>query len=107
MSETRAGKYGKHLGDLVEFVVDSQPIDERSRYKDEFLAELGNYSSTPRKKGEPANEGCVHELSGIEVIDFNNPMHLALLVKESLHLMYQKQTSARALESLIKSLTIE
>jgi len=107
MSETRAGKYGRHLGSLVEFVVDSQPPEIREQYRDEFLAELENYSFTPRKKGEPVNEGCIHELKEVEVFDVNDPVHLALLAKETLHLMYQKQTSARVYESFIRSLKTE
>jgi len=105
MSETRAGKYGRHLGELIGFVVDSRPTSERDEYRDKFLAELENYSSMPRIEGTPINEGCVHELDGVLEIDFNNPVHLALLVKESLHLMYQKRTSTRALESFKNSFT--
>jgi hypothetical protein len=48
--------------------------------------------------------GCVQELAEIEEVDLNNPKHLAKLVKESIHLMYQKQTSKRALYSLLENL---
>jgi hypothetical protein len=53
-----------------------------------------------RKKGEAPNEGCTYELSDIVDIDMNQPEHLARLVKEGIHLMYQKQTAARVLAVL-------
>jgi hypothetical protein len=104
MAETRAGKYGKFLGAWVEHTIDSQPEELRKQYTDQFLAELATYSLVSRRNGEPVNEGCVHELRDVSKIDFDNPIHLALLVKEGIHLMYQKGTAGRVLEALNEKL---
>jgi hypothetical protein len=76
------------------------PENQRECYRAKFLEELNNYSLKPRKNGHPANEGCVHELSDLANVNISNPEDFAKLVKESIHLMYQKQTSARVLTAL-------
>jgi hypothetical protein len=105
MKETRAGKYGRSLAAWINYTIQGMSEKQRNEYRSRFLEELGTYSFEPRKKGQPRNQGCVHELFEIADADITNPKHLALLVKESLHLMYQKQTSARVLEALRESLT--
>jgi hypothetical protein len=100
MKETRAGKYGRNLAIWIDFTIDTIPETEREKYRARFLDELSTYSLKPRKNGQPRNEGCVHELSGLVNIDISNPKQFARLVKEGVHLMYQKQTSARVLDSL-------
>jgi len=45
-----------------------------------------------------------HELKDIDKMDINNPCELAKLVKEGLHLMYQKNTSEDVLSSLLENL---
>lgn len=109
MSETRAGKYGrKNLAILVSFVINSlEPEDsyKRREYKKELMRELKKYSFEPRKKGSPRNSGSNYELLGIYCIELRNPLHLAKLIKEGIHLMYQKQTARRMFTSLVDSLT--
>jgi hypothetical protein len=58
----------------------------------------------PRKKGQPSNEGCCFELSDLLNLDMKNPREFAKEVKEGIHLMYQKQTSARVIDALKKYL---
>lgn len=101
--ETRPGKYGKNLGILLNFVINNMP----SGYKKAFLEELCNYSLEGRKKGTSPNSGCIYELQDIEKINVENPKELAKLIKEGLHLMYQKQTAAKILAELQKELTID
>jgi hypothetical protein len=102
MIETRAARYGRNLGAWVGFTISVAVPDEDLRidYKRRFLRELNIYSLTPRRNGEPANEGCMHELSDLVDIDLKSPEQFARLVKEGIHLMYQKQTSARVLSAL-------
>lgn len=100
MKEARAGKYGRNLASWIDFTIDTIPKAQRDDYRARFLKELSRYSLKPRKKGQPHNEGCVHELSDIVDVDISNPEHFARLVKEGIHLMYQKQTSARVLDAL-------
>ena len=102
MKETRAGKYGRNLAITVNQILDNLPADQR--YKRAFLKELQTYSFEGRKHGMPPGPGCVNELDGIESIDPRNPRHLARLVKEGIHLMYQKQTASRVLYSLLENL---
>jgi len=104
MKETRAGKYGRNLAIWIGHTIERIPKEEREGYKTRFLEELKTYSLTPRKNGQPRNEGCVHELSELEKVDPGNPEHLARLVKEGIHLMYQKDTSSRVLDALQKYL---
>ncbi len=100
MTETRAGKYGRNLAVWIDFTIDTMPESSRNEYRARFLEELSTYSLKPRKNGQPRNEGCVHELSDLIDVEISNPEQFARLVKEGVHLMYQKQTSARVLASL-------
>ena len=101
MGETRGGKYGRNLAIWVRHTFLSIPEELRKDYKSRFMKELSNYPLEPRKKGSLRNSGCVHELEGVEDVDINNPKEFARLVKEGIHLMYQKQTASRVLKSLL------
>lgn len=100
MKETRAGRYGKNLAIWIDYTIETIPEDLREVYRARFLEELGTYSLKPRKNGQPLNEGCIHELSDLVNVDLSGPEDFARLVKEGVHLMYQKQTSARVLKTL-------
>jgi len=98
--ETRAGKYGRNLAIFVSSFIDSAP----DSYRKKFLNEMQTYCLEPRKKGEPPNKGCVNELENIANVDLGNPRHLARLIKEGIHLMYQKQTAKKVLYSFLENL---
>lgn len=100
MKEIRTIKYAKNLAIWIDYTIDTLPENLRNKYRTRFLDELSTYSFKPRKKGHPRNEGCVHELSDLANVDISNPEHFAKLVKEGIHLIYQKQTSARVLAAL-------
>lgn len=100
MKDTRAGRYGVNLGILIEYTINTIPEDVKEEYKTRFMTELNKYSIMPRIKGEPKNEGCVHELSDLLKVDITNPEQFAKLVKEGIHLMYQKNTSSKVLIAL-------
>jgi hypothetical protein len=99
VTETRSGKYGRFLAQWVNETIAGQPAERQPSYLASFLTELATYSLTPRYAGQSRNEGCVKELEDIDILDLDNPAHLAKLVKEGFHLMYQKDTSRRVLES--------
>jgi hypothetical protein len=107
MEETRAGKYGRNLALWIDYTISTIPKAHRKEYREKFLKELDTYSLMPRKSGQPANDGCVHELSDLMHVEITIPEDFARLVKEGIHLMYQKQTSARVLEALQKYLKPE
>lgn len=100
MAETRAGKYGRNLARWINYTIDTILENQRDEYRAKFLRELKTYSLERRKNGQPRNSGCVHELSDLTEIDVTNPEQFARLIKEGIHLMYQKQTSARVLSAL-------
>ncbi|MFH1521701.1 MAG: hypothetical protein ABIF18_01960 [archaeon] len=102
--ETRGGKFGRNYANLVNYIINNRPADERNNYRISFLEELKTYSFKYRKKGSPKNSGCVHELSDIDEVNLNNPVDFAKLVKEQMHLMYQKNTTQRVFDSLIANL---
>jgi hypothetical protein len=102
--ETRGAKYGRNLAVLVCFVLEHIPSEKRIVYKRDFLDELQSYSLAGRKKGMPPGGGCVCELESIEKADLRNPREFAKLIKEGIHLMYQKRTSARVLYALLENL---
>lgn len=102
MRETRAGKYGRNLAILLNHTINTVPIEQRADYRTRFLEELKKYSFEPRQKGQPQNSGCIHELAHLTEIDTGNPEDLARLVKEGVHLMYQKSTAALVLSALLK-----
>ena len=101
MGETRAGKYGRNLALLVGFVIGG--FDDKN-YREKFISELKGYSFERRKKGEGRNSGCVYELDGLETVEINNPEQLARLVKEGIHLMYQKNTAQKVFNALVVGL---
>lgn len=103
--ETRAGKYGRFLAVWVEHTICEQikrcPMDyQKEDYRKRFLHELCQYSFEPRKKGSPKIQGCKWELESLDDFSISGPEELAKLVKEGIHLMYQKQTAARVFRSL-------
>jgi len=100
LTETRAGKYGRNLAVLICYVLDNKPRHYRKR----FLSELQTYSFEPRKQGTPPGPGCVNELECLEEVDLDNPRHFARLIKEGIHLMYQKRTARKALLSLLENI---
>ena len=103
MKETRAGKYGRNLAILIDWML-SKPCAVSDSYKKKFLIELQNYSLTPRMKGSPRNEGTIDELENIDAIDPSDPKHAARVIKQGLHLMYQKNTSRNSLYALLQNL---
>ena len=104
MEETRGGKYGRCLASWIGYTINTIPEGKKEDYRTRFLKELDNYSFKPRKVGEPLNDGCVHELKDIEHINVQSPEDLAILVKEGIHLMYQKNTAEKVMNSLTKFL---
>jgi len=104
MGETRASKYGRNLAIWIDYTINKISKNVRKEYRTRFFDELAKYSFESRKNGQSRNAGCVHELSDLTEVDINNPEQFARLVKESIHLMYQKQTSARVLNALQKHL---
>lgn len=101
MNETRAGKLGRNLAVWVIYTINHQPKSERAEYRTRFYRELRKYSFEPRKRGEPRNSGCVHELDGIDEINPECPEELAKWVKEFLHMQYQKQTSYKTYRGFV------
>ncbi len=101
MKETRAAKYGRNLAVLVNYVISTIPAPKRAHYRSMFVTELANYSFEPRRKGEKPNSGCTYELRNIERCHISSPWDLAKLVKEGIHLMYQKGTAKRVIDSLL------
>jgi hypothetical protein len=101
----RAATYGQVLADWVVYTIKTIPETERETYKSRLIEELKNYSFEPRKKGEPKSSADIPELENIVgSFDVQNPEHVAKLIKEGIHLMYQKGTAKRVLDSLLKSL---
>lgn len=103
MNKTRAGKYGKFLAILLDNYLDQSipQLELYLKYKFDLIKELNNYSFEPRKRGTPKNSGCAWELIDISELNLKDPKHLAKLVKEGIHLMYQKQTQKRVLDLFI------
>jgi hypothetical protein len=99
--ETRAGKYGRNLGVLVRHILSE--YDER--YRKRFFSELNDYSFEKRRRGEKTERGD-YELDEIYEIDIRKPGHLAKLIKEGIHLMYQKDTAKRVLEALVREIKL-
>lgn len=79
-------------------------MPENEKYRKLFLDEVKNYSFEGRKKGEKLGSGCVYELENIDKIDSLNPEDVSKLVKEGIHLMYQKGTAKLVLNALIENL---
>lgn len=104
--EGRAEKYGRFVAQWMFQSVfwPAVPEEERPAYMGKLVPELKAYSFTPRKKGSPKNEGCVWELDGIERFTKLDPILMAKLIKEGMHLKYQKGTSERVMRGLMKGL---
>ena len=104
--ETRGGEYGRNLALFVDYTIRTIAQSERDRraYRERFVAELKKFSFETRKKGAPVNSGCVRELDGIDEVDVRNPKQLARLIKEGIHLMYQKGTARKVMASLLENL---
>jgi len=104
MEETRGAKYGRNLAIWVNYTIQTLPEEKRESYQNRLIKELRKYSLKPRKKGEPRNSGCAFELENIDKCNIKNPEDLARLLKEGIHLMYQKQTAEKVLKSLLDNL---
>ena len=104
MGETRAGKYGRYLAGWVNHTIASIPKNQRKVYRARFIEELNKYSFKTRRNGQARNSGCVYELESVERSGVDNPEDLAKLVKEGIHLLYQKRTAAKVMGSLLDNL---
>ena len=102
--EGRARKYGRNLAVWINYTIETIPDDSRQDYKKNLVNELKTYSFKPRKTYERRNEGCINELEHIKDVNINEPKHLAKLIKEGLHIKYQKETTRRIMESLLEML---
>jgi len=101
--ETRGGKYGRNLALVVSYIISNE--EKRvPRYRERFMKELRDYSLVPRRVNTPINRGCQFELEGLDSVNISRPDELARLIKEGIHLMYQKQTAKRVLEALVRGL---
>ncbi|MEK6886059.1 MAG: hypothetical protein AABX17_03775 [Nanoarchaeota archaeon] len=101
--ETRAGKFGRNYAILFSWAL-TKPEPVSRRYMKTFLEEMQTYSLEPRKEGMPPGPGCVDELEGVNTINPENPRHAAKVIKQGLHLMYQKNTSKNSLYSFLENL---
>jgi hypothetical protein len=104
MKETRAAKYGRNLAVWIQYTIHTIPAEQREQYRTSFVRELSNYSFKPRRKGEKPNSGCNYELRNIDCCDISDPLDLARLVKEGIHLMYQKNTAKKVIDSLLENI---
>jgi hypothetical protein len=102
MTETRAGRYGVYLSHWVDYTISQ--MAKPKVYRLRFLEELKAYSFKKRKKGQKKHEGCIWEFANKKLIDIKNPEDLAKLVKEGIHLMYQKDTASKVLTALVSEL---
>jgi len=102
--EGRARKYGRNLAAWVNYTISTIPECLRPNYKKNLMEELKTYSFKPRKENEKRNEGCVNELEDIQCVNITEPKHLAKLIKEGLHIKYQKETTRRIMKSLFEEL---
>ena len=74
---------------MVKKTIESIPEDTREDYRKKFIEELRIYPLKGKKRDQPTNSGCIHELSDMDELDVEDPVSLAKLVKEGIHLMYQ------------------
>ena len=102
--ETRSEKNGRFLAAIVNVVFDSISRDYRESYIASFTREIETYSTCPRKKGTPRNEGCVNELASYNNPDTQDPPCIARTIKEEWHRHYQKQTTAREKDAFLREL---
>ena len=102
--EGRARKYGRNLAIWIVYTLETMPYNLRQDYQKNLVKELKTYSFKQRREWERRNEGCINELEHIENVDITNPEHLAKLIKEGLHIKYQKETTRRIMGSLLKRL---
>lgn len=106
MEETRSGKYGRFLGVFISnYIKNFILLSKQESYKTLLVKELKGYSFESRQKGTPKNSGCIWELVDISDPDYQNPIHLAKTLREGIHLMYQKQTQKKVLDSLLSELS--
>jgi hypothetical protein len=104
MKETRAAKYGRNLAVWVNHTIHAIPAEKRTHYRSRFVQEIRKYSFEPKRKDAKPNSGCTYELRSIEHCNVSNPWDLAKLVKEGIHLMYQKNTAKRVIDSLLENI---
>ena len=107
MGETRVAKFARHFAGWIDYTISSFPENQRETYRQSFIKELKTYSVESRKQGAPRNSGCVFELEGIVNANISDPVYLARLVKENLHIMYQKPRTATILKLLLETLDSE
>ena len=102
MKESRAAKYGRFLAAWVDWSVQKIPEHQRECYKSRLMNEIKTFSFKPRRKGESVNEGCKWELEEIIELSVENPESLGRMVKEGIHLMYQKGTARIVMNTLLE-----
>ena len=77
--------------------------DKMDLYREEVIFGLETFAVMPRRRGEP--NGNTSELAGEKDVDIrNSPEDLVKIIREGLHLLYQKDTSARVLGAALREL---
>ena len=89
MRETKAGKYGRNLAVIINYIIGTMPEKIRRNYRQRLAKEVSDWRFND-------------ELEGIDEIEITNPGHLGRLIKQSANLMYNKNTGKNALDALLK-----
>ena len=102
--ETRSEKNGRFLAAIINDFFNTIPRTLRRAYIARFREEIETYSTQPRRKGAPRNDGCVHELEGYDHPDTSDPVCTARTIKEELHRHYQKQSTSKEKDAFLRAL---
>lgn len=104
MEETRGEKFGRNLAYIVEGLSYKLPPEDREKYLEAIAGKVRKYSLKPRKKGEPAHEGCRHSLERIDTVRTDNPEEVAAFVEETFDITYNKQRAATMQRGFLKTI---
>lgn len=100
--ENRTERYGRALANWINFTIGSIPETEKTVYRQTVIEGLENFAVVPRKRGEPNGNSC--ELEGMEEIEIRNPENLVKIIREGIHLMYQKDIARRVVKATLQEL---
>lgn len=84
-------KEGHGLAVLLNDVISHR--EDSNAYLQKFVRKMKEYSFKPRKKTEPANDGCQKWLDCLDKLDIEDPEEMAMLVIGVLDKHYNKGTA--------------
>ena len=104
MKEPRSSKFGRALANITRPTLRNYSKRDALDYIDILTSRVANYSFRKRRVGEPKHEGCRWSLEDLERVDAENPEEMALFIRASFDMTFNKDRARVMFGSFIDAM---